>query len=145
MKEDIKILEDKLKLNATTKFDWFGEKEFQALGNLINRNKELEEENKIIKGNYYTLCADIQMVTSELGFPEDTIIADEMVSMINENYIPVSLVEEKIEELKKYRDIAKELIEEKVVIADSDSLNYGRAEAHDKDIQVLQELLEKRK
>ena len=44
MEEDIKILEDKLKLNATTKFDWFGEKEFQALENLINRNKELEED-----------------------------------------------------------------------------------------------------
>lgn len=47
--EDIKILEDKLKLNATTKFDWFGEKEFQSLGNLINRNRELKEENEKLK------------------------------------------------------------------------------------------------
>lgn len=67
---------------------------------LIKAYKELEEENKIIKGNYYTLCGDIQMVTSELGFPEDTIITDEMVSMIKENYIPVSLVEEKIDDFR---------------------------------------------
>lgn len=60
------------------------------------RIKELEEENKITKGNYYTLCADILMVISELGFPEDTIIADEMVSKIKENYIEKSLIKEKI-------------------------------------------------
>lgn len=53
-----------------------------------------------------------------------------------------SKIKEKIEELRKYRDLAREDIEERVIIADSDSLNYGRAEAHDKDIQVLQELLE---
>ena len=47
----------------------------------------------------------------------------------------------KIKELSKYRDLAKELIEHKIVVADSDSLNYGRAESHDKDIQVLKELL----
>lgn len=69
-------------------------------GELRERVKELEEENKIIKGNYYTLSADIQMVTSELGFPEDTIIADEMVSMIKEKYIPVSFVEEKIDNFR---------------------------------------------
>ena len=99
-----------------------GLKLFNKINEIIDKNKELEEENKIIKGNYYTLCADIQMVTSELGFPEDTIIADEMVSMINENYIPVSLVEEKIEELIK----------------------EGRHYNANK-IEVLQELLEKRK
>lgn len=65
---------------------------------LESKCKELEEENKIIKGNYYTLSEDIQMVTTELGFPEDTIIADEMIPMIKEEYIEKSLVEEKIEE-----------------------------------------------
>ena len=55
--------------------------------------------------------------------------------------IPKSKIKEKIEELKGYRDLAKEQIEEKIIIADTDSLNYGRAEAHDKDIQVLQELM----
>ena len=97
--------------------------------------KELEEENEIIKGNYYTLCADIQMVTSELGFPEDTIIADEMVSMIKENYIPKFLVEEKIEELNK-------LITEAQKELGSASKEYT-IYVYQKDI--LQELLEKRK
>ena len=69
---------------------------YDKINEIIDKNKELEEENKIIKGNYYTLCLDIQMVISELGFPEDTIIADEMISMIKDNYIPVSLVEETI-------------------------------------------------
>lgn len=102
-------------------------KSYKELSNkiehLIKAYKELEEENRIfaLEGSRVRLKIHI-----------------------DKNYIPVSLVEEKIEELKKYRDIAKELIEEKVVIADSDSLNYGRAEAHDKDIQVLEELLEKR-
>ena len=99
MEQDLKILEEHL--SFIKNFD-NGSKYIPALENLIKAYKELEEENKIIKGNYYTLCVDIQMVTSELGFPEDTIIADEMVSMIKENYIPVSLVEETIEETLEF-------------------------------------------
>lgn len=113
----------------------------QALKNLIKAYKELKEENKILKGNYYTLCVDIQMVTSELGFPEDTIIADEFVSMIKENYIEKSLVEEKIEELnnriEKYREYAEQGIETDVEWVDN--------VADRKTVKVLQELLEKRK
>ena len=73
------------------------------------------------------------MVTSELGFPEDTIIADEFVQMIKEKYIPVSLVEEKIEELNKAYEDSKD--------------ENGESEYYypDYTIRVLQELLEKRK
>ena len=106
-----------------------GLKLFNKINEIIDRNKELEEENKIIKGNYYTLCADIQMVTSELGFPEDTIIADEFVSMIKENYIEKSLVEEKIEELKSKSGGNVFHIQQKI----------------NAEIRLLQELLEKRK
>lgn len=98
IEEDIKILEDKLKLNATTKFDWFGEKEFQALGNLINRNKELEE-----------------------------------------NSIPVSLVEEMIEEYKNEID---KLYNQKVWNEPMDTIYNNRYVNY---INILQELLEKRK
>lgn len=52
-------------------------------------------------------------------------------------------IKAKIEEIKHYKDLARDSIEEKIVIADSDSLNYGRKEAHEKDIEVLQSLLEK--
>lgn len=121
MEEDIKILEDfiyEIKSFGLTKDTL---EVSHAIENLIKAYKELEEENKIIKGNYYTLSKDIQMVTTELGFPEDTIIADEMIPMIKENYIEKSLVEEKIEELIK----------------------EGRHYNANK-IEVLQELLEKR-
>lgn len=47
----------------------------------------------------------------------------------------------KIEEIKKAEKTARECIEERVVIGDSDSLNYGRAEAHYLDLKLLEELL----
>ena len=54
-------------------------------------------------------------------------------------------IEEKIKEIGEYSDMARELIEEKIVIADSDSLNFGRQQAHNKDREVLRELLYKQK
>lgn len=138
IEEDIKILEDFTKIvkgkDYNAKNGWHGyyDDELMNLGtaieHLLKAYKELEEENKIIKGNYITLCADIQMVTSELGFPGDTIIADEMIPMIKENYIPVSLVEKKIEEIKN----------------ETWYIDCG-VEAKQSCIEVLQELLEKRK
>ena len=79
------------------------------------------------------------MVTSELGFPEDTIIADEMVSMIKENYIPVSLVEEKIEEL----DIKITYIERQYTNGGQNCNSNYLSALYQK--QILQELLGKRK
>ena len=64
-----------------------------------------------------------------------------LIDEIKEDYIPKQVIRDKIEEIKKSRDLANELIEHKVVIADSDSLNYGRKEAHDYDIAILQVLL----
>lgn len=46
-----------------------------------------------------------------------------------------------LKELKKQERLARECIEERVVVADSDSLNYGRAETYFLVIQVIQELL----
>lgn len=107
--------------------NWIGLSNQHSIEHLIKGYKELEEENKIIKGNYYTLSADIQMVTTELGFPEDTIIADELVPKIKENYIEKSLVEEKIEEYKKLTIDP---------LCNPDVYNW---------VGILQELLEKRK
>ena len=139
--KDIEILENLLEEG----FEAMCYPEAQAIEHLIKAYKELEEENKIIKGNYYTLCVDIQMVTSELGFPEDTIIADEMVSMIKENYIPVSLVEEKIEELNKEEQELQNSIsdEEREEYSDA-NISYQLMDIEVKR-SVLQELLEKRK
>lgn len=100
-----------------------------AIENLLTGYKELEEENNRIRNLliHYRI-----FYYSSFGKP-------------NIDVIPISAIQNKIDEITKYRDLAKELIERKVVIADSDSLNYGRAEAHNKDIEVLQELLKGRK
>ena len=41
-------------------------------------------------------------------------------------------------------DLANECIEEKIIIADSDSLNMGRKQAHNYDIELIKELLEEK-
>lgn len=157
MEQDIKILEDYIELikkgycedcnelcNIYGAPTYPAKKISEATEHLIKAYKELEEENKIIKGNYYTLCADIQMVTSELGFPEDTIIADEMVSMIKLNYIPVSLVEEKIlNPMKEEHDKAiKGFIKRDIPQCIEDG---GIAQELGYFIGKIEELLEKRK
>lgn len=141
MEEDIKLVE-----NLIEEYKMFGDLDgiqdirpyMKAIENMLNRNKELEEENEIIKGNYYTLCADIQMVTSELGFPEDTIIADEMVAMIKENYIPKSKIKEKIEEFKLK---IEKYYEHKIQGKETDVEFYENI-TNIEIVRVLQELLE---
>ena len=143
MEQDIDKLIEELTKVRPDELSKEGLKLFNKINEIIDKNKELEEENKIIKGNYYTLCVDIQMVISELGFPEDTIIADEMVSMIKENYIPVSLVEEKIEELKNTK---QKFIKEYVYYDDESNIEYfDNLAYYDHQIDILQELLERRK
>ena len=149
MKKDIEKVENlikkcdecKLKECINCEISW---SEISSVRRLVDKYKELEEENKIIKGNYYTLCADIQMVTSELGFPEDTIIADEMVSMIKDNYIPVSLVEETIlNPMKEEHDKAiKGFIKRDIPQCIEDG---GIAQELGYFIGKIEELLEKRK
>lgn len=148
--EDIKILEDKLKLNATTKFDWFGEKEFKAIENLINRNRELEEERQIVgmlvrnkrdgrigivlhqwKSGSVAVLESInpRVINTHDSWNTLEIVTDEVKQTQTKcETIPVSLVEGKIEELDrkiKYED------NEKVIIW-----------LH-KQKKILQELLEK--
>lgn len=123
MEQDIKILEDFInKPVKSGEFNKISNKEIQAIENLLRRNCYLENEAR-------------KIINQELNKAQVDLY---------KNYIPISVIQNKIDELTKYRDLAKEQIEERVVIADSDSLNYGRAEAHDKDIQVLQKLLEER-
>lgn len=73
------------------------------------------------------------------GMKEDRRIAVEEIQ--EQYYVSKDKIKAKIEEIKKYKDLARDSIEERIVIAHSDSLNYGRKEAHEKDIEVLQTLL----
>ena len=106
-----------------------------------------EEEKKAIEywKDYMSILHWNTQLTSEHYMKILLDLIEKQQKRIDE--LEKALVEEdlkhrnKIKELSKYRDLAKELIEHKIVVADSDSLNYGRAESHDKDIQVLKELL----
>lgn len=62
---------------------------------------------------------------------------------IKEKYcIPIQKLKDIIEKISLYKKLAKESIGQRIVIADSDSLEYGRMEAHNADMSLLQELLE---
>lgn len=90
----------------------------QALKNLIKGYKELEEENRIfaLEGSRVSLKIHI-----------------------DKNYIPVSLVEETIKRKKEYK------LKYEQEFADNKDENYFfDINAMDKEIQVLEELLEKR-
>lgn len=145
IKEDI----ERLKLCSTNQCHICGryEKEECMLArnrceqHLLSDYKRVLKENEIIKGNYDTLSKDIQQVTKELGLPEDTIIADEMVQMIKQKFIPKSKVKDKIEELKliveKY-DRQRENDEDTVLCYEEVSIYWSK-------IKAYEELLEKEK
>lgn len=133
MEQDINKLIEELTKVRPDELSTDGLKLFEYINEIIDKNKELKEENEITKRNYNTLCADIQMVIDELGFPEDTIIADEMIPMIKENYIPVYLIEEKIEEYTKLLKNCNRFSD------------VNRIKAINERILAYKELLEKRK
>ena len=121
MEEDIKILESECYyleelgyLRENNHFIRFN----QALKNLIKAYKELEEENKDLKN----LANNKQWISP---------------CYVAQNYIPVSLVEEKIEELKQEGNYK--------TLENPDGRVHFQAEPCDYKIQVLEELLEKRK
>lgn len=99
-----------------------GLKLFNKINEIIDKNKELKEENKTLNERNQYLVKYRAKLEKELYES-------------NENYIPVSLVEEKIEELNK-------LITEAQKELGSASKEYT-IYVYQKDI--LQELLEKRK
>lgn len=125
IEEDIKNLQEIINLcneeldnedeNVTAVLDLV---DLKSLRNLINRNKELEEENRIfaLEGSRVRLKIHI-----------------------DKNYIPVSLVEETIKRKKEYK------LKYEQEFADNKDENYFfDINAMDKEIQVLEELLEKR-
>lgn len=70
------------------------------LNKLLEENEKLKENSDILETNYEILRGDIQKVVNELGFPEDTIISEEFIPMIKEDYIPKQVIRDKIEELE---------------------------------------------
>lgn len=98
--------------------------------------EQLETENKELKAEIAEQVYFGSMPIEEIKQLQAK--ANKYDSLIKE-------IEDKIKEIGEYSDIARELIEEKIVVADSDSLNFGRQQAHNKDREVLRELLYKQK
>lgn len=94
-------------------------------------NKELEEAVKKIKEYYEDGEFSLKVLK-----PLDIILN------YTESSIPKEKVGQTIKKIEQYEDIANELIEARIIIADSDSLNFGRKQAHRKDIEELKMLLE---
>lgn len=82
------------------------------------RIEKLEKENK-------------EILNSKIG-----------IDLSYNDYIPKQKVKEVIKKIKEILDIAEEQIESKIIIANSDSLNFGRKQAHGKDIELIEKLLE---
>lgn len=120
MKQDIQILEEYI--NFKKQFTLLDDEQerLEALEHLIKAYKELEElykSEKKMKNQYVELYQDV---------------------LLKENVIPVSLVEEKIEELNEY--YKKEIYPSLISWSDVDITEY-----YDGMIGILQELLERRK
>ena len=143
IEEDITLIEKSLcdKDTIIQYHYWVGTDFLNAVERIVADYKRVLKENEIIKGNYDTLSKDIQQVIKELGLPEDTIIADEMVQMIKQKFIPKSKVKDKIEELKliveKY-DRQRENDEDTVLCYEEVSIYWSK-------IKAYEELLEKEK
>lgn len=115
MKQYINKLIEELTNVRPNELSTEGLKLFNKINEIIDKNKELEEENMQLEA-----------------------IKDEAIRRYNFESIPVSLVKEKIEELKTQR---REL-GFKTYLRREDMLNDDRKIV--REIEVLQELLEKR-
>lgn len=110
MEKDINNLIEELTNVRPNELSTEGLKLFNKINEIIDKNKELEEGNAMLK--------KVNKITKNITTEE----IENAIKEANKKYIPVSLVEEKIEELIK----------------------EGRHYNANK-IEVLQELLEKRK
>ena len=117
MKQDINKLIEELTKARPDELSTEGLKLFNKINEIIDKNKELEEENRIfaLEGNRVGLKIHI-----------------------DKNYIPVSLVEETIEELNKKLNNGGKKYGGCVINPE----NIMKLESQ---IDVLQELLERRK
>lgn len=97
--------------------------------NKMANQARLQEENKRYKSENETLKCSIA-------------VANKLEELIKEDFIPKGKIVDIIEKISVYKKLAKESIEQRIVIADSDSLEYGKMQAHNVDVSMLQELLE---
>lgn len=90
---------------------------------LQKENEELKEENEQLKAFVKSI------------FDEN----------IEEKYISINSIKEVIKKIDEAEKCARDCIKEKVIIADSDSLNFGRKQAHGYNEQLLQDLIKEKR
>ena len=100
----------------------------------LKENEELKEYKRNVEKNYKKENKQLKNTIA---------MVDKLEERIKENFVPKEKIENIIEKISVYKKLAKESIEPKIVIADSDSLEYGRMQAHSVDMSMLQELLKK--
>lgn len=106
--------------------------EHQVVLELLERYKEFLAEREEDKKKIDKLKKENkEILNSKIG-----------IDLSYNDYIPKQKVKEVIKKIKEILDIAEEQIESKIIIADSDSLNFGRKQAHGKDIELIEKLLE---
>lgn len=69
---------------------------------------------------------------------------EDVQKFIDKNYVKRSELKEAIKYHEYARDLAGEQLTTTQIIADSDSLNYGRIEAHNVAVSKLEKILEKK-
>lgn len=89
---------------------------------ILNLIKKLKKENKRYKSENETLKCSIA-------------VANKLEELIKEDFIPKGKIVDIIEKISLYKKLAKESI--------NDSIGYGRMQAHNVDMSMLQELLKK--
>ena len=131
MEEDIKIVEsliEEFKKDDRVIFNNVGlrkEIEFKAIKNLLKRYKELEEENN--RKNIEPV-----IINNKMYFIDNELYKD-LLKDIKTDYIPISVIQNKIEELDKEK-----------LKYDNDLRIYTLRNTFDFQKEVLQELLEER-
>lgn len=106
------------------------------IGRLYYKNKPIEENLEILLNLIEKLQEENEQLKNAIA------VANKLEERIKENFISKEKIVDIIEKISVYKKLAKESIEPKIVIADRDSLEYGRMQAHNIDMSILQELLE---
>lgn len=107
--------------------------------NIKNKNKILEAD-KIISTQETILNLIEKLQEENKQLKNAVAVANKLEERIKEDFIPKEKIENIIEKINVYKKLTKEELEQ---IADRNSLENGRMQAHSVDMSMLQELLKK--
>lgn len=131
-KEEKRAIED----SRCLIYELSNHKDKDFIGRLYYKNKPIEENLEIL----LNLIEKQQEKNEQLK--NAIAVANELEKRIKKKFIPKGKIVDIIEKISLYKKLAKESIGQRIVIADSDSLEYGKMQAHSVDMSILQELLE---